>query len=338
MTTTPTRADAGAIPAPTSPGASVPASSGVSGEVLVLRALGLGDFLTALPALRALRREFPDRRIALAAPGGLEPLARLCGAVDEVVPTRGLGVLDWPREPPEIAVNLHGKGPQSIADLLAQHPAEVLTHRHPDFPDVDGPPWPDDVHEVDRWCLLLVQHGLTVDRHELQLARPNRSSPATGAVVVHPGAAYPARRWPVSRFAVVAHALAEQGHQVVVTGNGDERLLAADVVRQAGLPSSAALAGHTELHTLAALVADARLVVSGDTGIGHLATAYGTPSVLLFGPTSPSRWGPPPDDRHVTLWAGEVGDPFGDEPSAGLLRIDPVTVFREATALLKRWS
>lgn len=305
---------------------------------LVLRALGLGDFLTSLPALRALRREFPDRRIALAAPGALEPLARLSGAVDELVPTRGLGVLDWQHEPPEMAVNLHGKGPQSIADLLAQRPAEVITHRHPDFPDVDGPPWPDDVHEVERWCLLLEQYGLTAHRHELQLARPEQPSPAPRAVVVHPGAAYPARRWPVSRFAVVAHALAERGHAVVVTGNSNERLLAADVARQAGLPSSAVLAGRTELDALAALVADARLVVSGDTGVGHLATAYGTPSVLLFGPTPPSRWGPPAGDRHVTLWAGEVGDPFGDEPSAGLLRIDPAAVFQEASALLQRCS
>ncbi|MPY85265.1 MAG: glycosyltransferase family 9 protein [Actinophytocola sp.] len=306
--------------------------------MLVLRALGLGDLLTGLPALRALRRAFPGHRIALAAPGALAPLVRLAGAADELVPTRGLGVLDWPHDPPAVAVNLHGKGPQSIADLLAQDPAEVLTHRHPDFPGISGPPWPDDVHEVERWCLLLEWFGLPADRHDLRLAPPPRPSPVAGAVVVHPGAAYPARRWPASQFAVVAHALAARGHHVVVTGNSNERPIAADVAHDAGLPSNAVLAGHTDLEQLAAVVAEARLVVCGDTGVGHLATAYDTPSVLLFGPTPPQHWGPPADDdRHVPLWAGGVGDPFGDEPSHSLLRIDPVTVFQEATALLRRW-
>ena len=56
--------------------------------------------------------------------------------------------------------------------------------------------------------------------------------------------------------------------------------------------------------------------------VAHLATAYGTPSVLLFGPTAPSRWGPPADGPHEVLWCGDgTGDPWGDEPDPALLRI-----------------
>jgi ADP-heptose:LPS heptosyltransferase len=290
--------------------------------ILVLRALGIGDLLTAVPALRGLRRAFPGDHLVLAAPAGLAELAALTGAVDELLPTAGLGALRWSRAAPHVAVNLHGRGPQSIADLLGTSPGALLTHRHPAFPAVPGPEWTDDVHEVDRWCGLLAAHGIPADRADLTLPRPTAPSPVPGAVVVHPGAAFPARRWPAERFAAVARALAARGQRVVVTGSPAEHGLAASVAAMAGLGDDAVLAGRTGLAELAALVADAALVVCGDTGTGHLATAFGTPSVVLFGPTPPAHWGPPTDrSRHRPLWTGRVGDPFGAEPDPGLLEL-----------------
>jgi ADP-heptose:LPS heptosyltransferase len=74
------------------------------------------------------------------------------------------------------------------------------------------------------------------------------------------------------------------------------------------------------------LVAAASLVVAGDTGVAHVASAFGTPSVVLFGPVSPARWGPPARARHRVLWPapdpGYRGDPHGDEPDPVLLRIE----------------
>jgi ADP-heptose:LPS heptosyltransferase len=67
-------------------------------------------------------------------------------------------------------------------------------------------------------------------------------------------------------------------------------------------------------------------VACGDTGVAHLATALGTPSVILFGPTPPGEWGPTPDERHIVLWAGHRGDPHGDAPDPGLLEIAPADV------------
>ncbi|PXY27316.1 glycosyltransferase family 9 protein [Prauserella muralis] len=303
------------------------------GTVLVLRALGLGDLLTAVPALRALRRARPGDRLVLAAPDALRPLASLSATVDELLPTPGLGALDWRGEPPALAVNLHGSGPESIADLLTTRPAGLITHRHPGHPDVPGPEWPAGAHEVDRWCSLLEWHGIPADRTDLGLAEPDTPSPAPGAVVIHPGAAYPARRWPAERFAEVARALS--GHPVIVTGSDAERPLAEQVAALAGLPPESVLAGRTGLDGLSALVAGAALVVCGDTGVGHLATAFGTPSVLLFGPTPPHRWGPPPErPRHVALWAGIEGDPFAERPDPGLLRLTPRDVLSAARRLL----
>ena len=88
-----------------------------------------------------------------------------------------------------------------------------------------------------------------------------------------------------------------------------------------------------DLLQLAALVARAELVICGDTGVGHLATAYRTPSVLLFGPTPPARWGPR-RGPHTVLWAGRTGDPHGTDPDPGLLELRPEDVLEAG----RRWT
>jgi ADP-heptose:LPS heptosyltransferase len=304
-------------------------------DLLVLRALGIGDLLVAVPALRGLRRAFPRHRVTLAAPASLADLVALTGTVDHLLPTPGLGALHWSGPGPAVAVNLHGAGPESTADLVATRPARVFAHQHEAFPQLAGPSWVEDQPAARRWCRLLAWYGIDADPTDLSIARPAVPSTAPGAVVVHPGAAFGARRWPADRFAEVARRLGEAGHRVVVTGSGAERALAERVAAGAGLADQAVLAGRLDLTELAALVAEAALLVSNDTGIGHLATAYGTPSVLLFGPTAPAGWGPPADrEQHRVLWAGEVGDPFTHEPAPGLLRLTVPDVLDAAADLL----
>ncbi|MFJ8580698.1 glycosyltransferase family 9 protein [Micromonospora sp. NPDC093277] len=274
--------------------------------ILVLRALGVGDLATAVPALRGLRAGFPGRELVLAAPGWLAPLVDLVGVVDRVLPTDGLADrATWPVPPPEVAVNLHGRGPRSHRMLTATRPGRLLAFAHPDAGPAGGPAWDDDEHEVRRWCRLLHWYDLPADPTDLALRRPPATGSPAGATVLHPGSKIPAKRWPAERFAALARALTDQGHRVVLTGSADERDLAHRVAREAGLPPDAVLAGRTDLAALAALVADARLVVSGDTGVAHLATGYGIASVVLFGPVPPEHWGPPADrPRHRVLGAG----------------------------------
>jgi ADP-heptose:LPS heptosyltransferase len=292
--------------------------------VLVLRALGLGDALTGVPALRGLRRAFPDARLVLAAPWTIGSWLARHGLVDATAPAdeslRGVG---WPGPPPELAVDLHGRGPGSHRALLALSPGRLVAFACPEAGHVAGPPWPDHVHEVDRWCGLVRWAGGCCDRADLRLDlwAGERSRYA----VLHPGASAPARAWPVDRWGSLARALLDTGTAVEVTGGPAERERCAAVVQAA--PGAVDRSGATGLDDLARLVARAALVVCGDTGVAHLATACSTPSVVLFGPSRPDVWGPAVDAAlHRVVWHPEVRS--GSDPHAAVVdpRVDAITV------------
>jgi ADP-heptose:LPS heptosyltransferase len=302
--------------------------------LLILRALGLGDLLTAVPPIRALRRAWPVHELVLAAPRWLTPLVELIGSVDRVLDT---APLTRPAvERPDVAVNLHGKGPDSHRCVLATKPRRVIAFAHPDIPEVSGSPrWNDDEHEVGRWSRLLFEHGYDVDPEDLSLAVPRCEPPQElrGATVIHPGASRGARRWPAERWAAVARREAARG-RVIITGSAKELEIAARIASLAELPDRYVLAGRTGLSMLATLIAHAATVMSGDTGVAHLAVAYGTPSITLFGPVPPSLWGPPPRRlQHRVIYKGGRGNPNADTVDSGLLDVGVDDVVRELIAL-----
>lgn len=320
--------------------------------VTVLRALGLGDLLAAVPALRAIARAHPGERRLLGAPAWLAPLLPLIREGGEpclhgLVDVAGLGAdPEWstdrgldhtmagstPRSPtllprrPAVAVNLHGAGPESHRLLLATEPERLIAFRHDAIAATAGmPEWDPDEHESHRWCRLLAGFGIEADPGELEIERPELDLPewAHGATLLHPGAASASRRWPRERWAAVARHERERGREVLVSGSRTEVGLARWIAAEAGLDPRRETAGRTDAGTLAAFVAAADVLVCGDTGVAHLATALRVPSILLFGPTSPRHWGPPPDrEIHRVLWEGHSGDPHAAEVDPGLLAIE----------------
>jgi ADP-heptose:LPS heptosyltransferase len=288
-------------------------------ELLVLRALGLGDLLVAVPALRGIRRARADARIVLATSAWLEPVVELADAVDALLPTVELAPLDIAPGRVETVVDLHGHGPRSRAVCEALRPRRLLGWRAPGW---DGPEHPEDVHERERWASLVTAHGMPADPLDLALRRPDRASPRPGAAVLHVGAAFASREWPVERFGAVAAELRRRGLEIMVTGGERDVERGARVAALAGLPAEAVLAGQLPLLDFAAAVANAPLVVTADTGAGHLASAYARPSVVIFGPAPPEHWGPPPGP-HIALTHAELrsGDPFVDEPDPALLAV-----------------
>lgn len=303
------------------PSAGLRPAGTATGTVLILRALGLGDTLTGIAALRGMRRAWPSSRLVLAGPAHYSGWLRELGIVDEVLPARGLAPLDWPvGATGHVAVNLHGCGPQSHRLLQATRPARLLAFRCGAAGHDEGPDWSWDEHEVDRWCRLVTAAGGRCGPDDLRLPR---LAALHDEIVVHPGAAAGSRRWPVPRWRAVVQALVRDGGRVVVTGGPEERERCARVT--AGQRGVRDLAGRLSVASLADLVAGAPLLISGDTGAAHLATAYGTPSVLLFGPTAPELWGPALDpELHTVLWHGDraaIGDPHATDIDPALAAI-----------------
>ncbi|HMC40631.1 MAG TPA: glycosyltransferase family 9 protein [Acidimicrobiales bacterium] len=293
-------------------------------RVVVLRALGLGDALTGIPALRALVGAFPHHRLTLAAPRRFARMLISAGAAHDVTNHTDLSPLSPHLREPDVAVDLHGRGPGSQPLLTALRPRRLICFAHPAVAESAGHPrWRPAEHEVRRWCRLLEESGIPADPGRLAIRAPDGQAPeaAVGATVIHAGAASASRRWPAARFAAVARAERAEGRNVVITGSASEVLLARQVAAAAGLAPDHVLAGRTDLDGLTRVVAAAARVVCGDTGIAHLATALGTPSVVVFGPVPPREWGPPPSPRHVALWSGRRGDPHGSTVDPGLLEI-----------------
>jgi ADP-heptose:LPS heptosyltransferase len=218
-------------------------------------------------------------------------------------------------------VDLHGNGPASRALLAETRPRRLLAFGR------DGPQWHPAEHEVTRWCRVIRQGLPAADLIDPPadgaLPIPPGAPVVAGRTLLHCGAKSPARRWPAPRFAAVAAELRRAGHDVVITGGPRERGLTQTIARRAGV----AAAELTSLPELLALVAAARLVISGDTGVAHVATNYRTPSVVLFGPVSPAIWGPPPQPYHQVLWHGDgMGNPHGDQLDPALDMITPAEV------------
>ncbi len=122
---------------------------------------------------------------------------------------------------------------------------------------------------------------------EQEAARPLVARLPPRFLALHPGSGSPAKNWPPDRFAAVARALSPSRPWLLVSGPADEAAAAAlgaapDAIRARSLP----------LRVLGAVLAHAGLFVGHDSGVSHLAAAFGAPVLALFGPTDPVVWAP----------------------------------------------
>jgi ADP-heptose:LPS heptosyltransferase len=299
-------------------------------RIAVVRALQLGDVLAAIPALRALRFKFPAARITFVGlPWAKSFVARVPHLIDDYLefpgypnlPERAFDERAFPhfveqarRHQFDIAIQMHGSGAilNRIVAMLGARRTAGFYPKGNGCPDpVLYSPYPETGHEVHRNLGLMRSLGIPLRGDHLEfplflsdvseadeLRKQHRLNDYIG---IHPGARYRTRRWPVERFAAVADALAAEGYGIVLTGSADELELVAKV-SQTMKARHVNLAGRTSLGGLGALLRGARLLVTNDTGVSHVASAVGARSVVIVMGSDPGRWAPLNTQRHTTLF------------------------------------
>ena len=317
-------------------------------NILVIDFGQLGDVVLSLPALGAIRKRFPRARITVAVgKPGAEVIA-LSGFADETLVVDRVALRDGFKplsvfrvfklvkevraKKFDFVIDLHSLSETNLLGFLSGAPKRLYSRRPGRSLDYlanfkPAPPIETDHrqrHLIDRYLDVLQPleiegverlptlktrsvDAATIERI-LVKARADAGSPLIG---LFPGAGHPSRRWPLEQFASLADFLIRNAQvRVLVFVGPEEQDFVKDIRRQ--FPPSVVILDQLTIPQLAA--AQARLVafVSNDTGPMHIASAVGTPVVLLLDKRAPESY-LPRGDRHQVIYSSVIGDITVDE-------------------------
>ncbi|HMT09298.1 MAG TPA: lipopolysaccharide heptosyltransferase II [Pyrinomonadaceae bacterium] len=296
-------------------------------KILVRGTNWIGDAVMSIPALRELRRIFPEDQITLLTRSWADGLFQDASFIDEIV---SYDKAKWPvrdildnskflkRDNFDLAVLLPNSFESAITAFLTKIPRRIGYNK-----DVRGllltdpiavPEWKDRRHEAYYYVNLvqnverLLLNRETVGRFEydgkLEVSDERKSAArkfliengidfGRPTVALGVGSANSrAKRWPVENYAKLAEMIANDANQnVVLIGSKDEESTAAEVEAHCKV-KLVNVAGKTDLAMAAAILARSDLMISNDMGLAHLAPAVGTRTIVLFGPTNPETTRP----------------------------------------------
>lgn len=280
-------------------------------SILFIRPGGIGDAVVLVPAIQSLKEHFPAASIDILAEQRNAGAFALCSGLRHVYlydrPSQLLRVL---RNRYDVVIDTEQWYRLSAVIVrLVRAPVKIgfatnerrRLFSHPASYDLED-------YEVNSFLRLLQPLGIGLSDSSperwLQAPETARSAVAkllpagdpTPLVVIFPGASIPEKRWEEDRFCEVVRWCGEQGHKVVLIGGGGEKAVAGRIAAAGAIN----LVGMTSLAETAAVLERAAVVVSGDSGVLHIAAGLGRPAVSLFGPSSAAKWGPR-GDRHVVL-------------------------------------
>jgi ADP-heptose:LPS heptosyltransferase len=284
-------------------------------RIVVLRGGGLGDLLSALPAMDALKSAYADAElVVLCAPTNAALLTGRPSPADRAVglpcargvhgPKRRARRTDARRGIPPIG-RREAHRPRGAAArggrwsnpfVRGLKPRWTLGTRTPDAePLTRWLPYRQHQHEVMRWLEVVGLAGAPVGSvtprvvvTAADVAKARRVMPKSEipTVSLHPGGRDPRRRWPPERFAALAERCIDEGRRVVMIGTRAERRLLRDIAAKVGVLGGTKgrllLQDAMDMPTLVGVLAHSDILVGNDSGIRHLAQAVGTATVGMY--------------------------------------------------------
>lgn len=333
-------------------------------KVAILRASRIGDFLCAVPALRALHAKLPNAELHMITLPLLQTYAGRLSLLSRVWPFPGFpGIAEqlfdartatdflrqMQRERFDLAIQMQGTGVHSNPFVLllgARANAGFVRPGDQAGLLAAALPYPHHLHEVR--CVLALSEFLgapsvgeelefplsTEERAEAAALLENLPLPWIG---LHPSARDQARRWPVQCYASLAEQLlARHGGTILLLGDAEAESAGQFLAARLGL-HCLNLIGKVSLMLLGALIERLSLLVTNDSGPAHIAYALRTPAVTLFGTSaSPQTNGPlqPGPFRLFSTWAPSASLADGEDETRGIQHIPASAVLYAAEALL----
>ncbi|WP_292247539.1 lipopolysaccharide heptosyltransferase II, partial [Mesorhizobium sp.] len=280
-----------------------------SPAILVIGPRWVGDMVMAQCLFSALKEQYPNAAIDVLAPAWAAPLVKRMPEIRQQI--------DFPLKPGalefrirrrfgrllrgryDMAYVLPGSWKSALIPFFARIPRRVGNLREMRYGLLtDIVPLPDEVkRHTARAYFGLARGGtfqapkLTVDSVSQSALLERSGLTAKNYVALMPGAEFgPAKRWPSESYAELARGMMAKGLKVALLGSRNDAEVTAEIAALA--PGAVDLAGKTRLEDAIDLIAAARLAVSNDSGLMHVAAAVGTPIVAVYGSTSPENTPP----------------------------------------------
>jgi len=292
-------------------------------RILIIRTDRIGDVALSTPVIKALRDSYPDSYIAFMVRPYAREIVEGNPGLDKVVVYDKYGAqkgffstilfaLHLRKEKFDTALILHPTNRAHIVAFLAGIPERIGFNRKMPFlltKAIDDKKFLGERHELEYTLGILRAIGIEArDRGLYVPIRKNAEDSIASKLAekgasfsdlligVHPGASCPSKRWPAERFALLIDKLsgAYGGRAVLVAG--PEETAQASELKKKIRSGVIDLSGRTTVGELAALLKHCKLFISNDSGPVHIATAVGTPNIVIFGRKqpglSPTRWKP----------------------------------------------
>jgi lipopolysaccharide heptosyltransferase II len=289
-----------------------------SPRILVVGVDWMGDVIFSTPLLRALKSKYPKSFIAYSTTARCGEVLKNNSNVDEVVAFNEKpflwGIMDFIAFVKQIrqrrfdaAIFIHRSATRAFLCFCAGIPIRTgyagikrgWLVTHPARPEESA------CHRIDRYFNSARKLNLSTAGREVELFISNQDNEDLEKIiyntdlrdgrkyaVIHPGANWKLKRWPVEYFADIVSYLEKKGICSVLCGTESEKPIQDAIAERARSKNTVLLCGQTSVGSLAALMSRSMFVISADSGPLHIGAGLGTPLIALFGPTSPVETGP----------------------------------------------